>query len=160
MRLETKQDVFDAVVRHLISQGRPAIDENGSCRYRTASGLSCAVGGIMSDEVYEPDLEHTAICSLINAGRIPKWRKKDFSAILADLQRVHDNLSSYANGNKPAQDSVWQRDSSGTPVGWDIPKLQERLEHIAQTYSLSTAVLDQCLAPTAEVQLTPVLEFT
>lgn len=40
-------------VRHLLKQGRPAM-ENGHCRYRTQDGLKCAIGGLIPDAKYEP----------------------------------------------------------------------------------------------------------
>jgi hypothetical protein len=45
----TDQEIFDTVVAHLRKQGVRATDAN-VCRYRTASGLKCAVGCLLTDE--------------------------------------------------------------------------------------------------------------
>lgn len=51
-----RQKTFDTVVQHLRAQGQQAIVD-GSCCYRTADGLKCAVGALIPDEAYTPDIE-------------------------------------------------------------------------------------------------------
>lgn len=51
--MNTMQEELDAVVQHLYKQGRPAA-EDGTCKYRTADGLMCAVGCRIPDEAYSP----------------------------------------------------------------------------------------------------------
>lgn len=45
------QELFDRVVTALILQGRPALND-GACAYRGEDGSKCAVGHLISDEVY------------------------------------------------------------------------------------------------------------
>lgn len=64
----TDQELFDKVARHLLTQGRKSVDGNGSlCRYRGCGGLKCAIGVLIPDELYSPELEgnpawSTAVC--------------------------------------------------------------------------------------------------
>lgn len=46
-----EQEIFDKVVNHIRKQGHPAV-ENGTCAYRTEDGSMCAVGCLITDEVY------------------------------------------------------------------------------------------------------------
>lgn len=54
----TNQEMFDAVVRHLLAQGRPSVRIDGvGCLYRReeeSAGvvLRCAIGGLMDDATY------------------------------------------------------------------------------------------------------------
>lgn len=45
----TKQEAFDKVVEHLIKQGKPSVDEFGSCQYHSEDGLKCAAGCLIKD---------------------------------------------------------------------------------------------------------------
>ena len=46
----TNQQTFDKVYLHLMEQGKPAVNQNGNCRYRTSEGLMCAAGAILDEE--------------------------------------------------------------------------------------------------------------
>ena len=56
MKDMTSQEIFDRVFDHLIDQGGPAVDK-GSCVYRTRDHKMCAVGCVIPDSYYHPDLE-------------------------------------------------------------------------------------------------------
>jgi len=60
-KLMTRQQVLDAVAEHLFKQGKKSVDDrSGVCRYRGRDGLKCAVGGLLTDEEYYPEMEgHT-----------------------------------------------------------------------------------------------------
>ncbi len=55
----TKQQVFDKVVLGFVEQkafarvGGPG----GSCRYRTDEGFKCAIGMLIPDDIYDPQIE-------------------------------------------------------------------------------------------------------
>lgn len=46
------QAIFNQVYTHLLTQNEKCEDENG-CAYRNEQGLKCAVGCLITDEVYE-----------------------------------------------------------------------------------------------------------
>lgn len=58
----TIQEVFDKAVRGLRDQGwrKASVGGDwisGACKYRTSSGLRCAIGHVIPDEKYSPKLE-------------------------------------------------------------------------------------------------------
>lgn len=100
------QEVFDKVAVHLLTQGEPSLDkEGGNCAYRTGS-LSCAVGCLIPEELYNQQIE-----GVIMSDVIPDMFSKDGGAqklqeilnflkihtqdyrLLGELQDLHDNGS-------------------------------------------------------------------
>ena len=55
----TNQEAFDKVVRHLVAQGRPAINANGSCAYLSEDGRKCAAGCLIPEDVINLDFGGT-----------------------------------------------------------------------------------------------------
>lgn len=103
----TKQEIFDTVARHLATQGRQAVrevtpEDNGlpisTCQYRTPDGLKCAVGAIMPDSIYTPDMEGNSVQTLVMLAQDsadpenPFWDVLESSGdLLKDLQLIHDS---------------------------------------------------------------------
>lgn len=118
-KLPSAQEVFDIVVNHLFTQGRPARQDDGRCRYRMKSGLRCAVGALIPDELYKEEFEGAGAYRLIGnlyALEIADWREhKD---LLDLLQNIHDECSQ-------------------TTVGaFNLIALEERLRAAAEHFSL------------------------
>ncbi len=63
-----KQAVFNTVAKHLLTQGRQAMDSGGHCVYRGKDGLRCAIGALIPDEVYDPVIEDATSHMLVIAG--------------------------------------------------------------------------------------------
>jgi hypothetical protein len=59
----SKQEIFDTVVTHLRKQNTQS-GKGGNCFYRLGE-LKCAVGCLISDEDYSPDMEMNAANDLI-----------------------------------------------------------------------------------------------
>lgn len=61
-----KQDIFDRVVAHLLTQGKPAATPIGKCCYRlngtklSKGALACGIGALIPDDLYDERLEDTA----------------------------------------------------------------------------------------------------
>ena len=84
------QKMFDTVVTHLRNQGVPAINDNFSCMYRSPSGLSCAIGCLIPDDVYHKGMEGLTIENLLD--KYPQVKKYIADNELAmALQEVHDS---------------------------------------------------------------------
>jgi hypothetical protein len=117
----TNQDIFDTVAIHLIKQGKKSADANGDCLYRSPEGLKCAVGCLIPDEVYDPEMEERVISRLLGCYDSLNflWPYYD---LLNDLQRTHDML---LTENQTWKDAVILR-----------------LYELAEKYNLSTAALD------------------
>ena len=90
---ERDQEAFDKVVAHLLRQGKASRNSLGQCAYRGEGGTSCAVGCLITDEEYRPDMEGEAVVSLLLRGEIslPSLRGID-AGLLRSLQITHDNV--------------------------------------------------------------------
>lgn len=115
-----RQEVYDAVARHLLTQNERAVDPiTGECKYKTSSGLRCAIGCLIPD-IWDPESLRGNISNLPARlceevfGITGPGKDKN---LLWYLQRVHD----------------------GTPVhSWP-----QALKDVAQNCGLSTAVVDE-----------------
>lgn len=84
----TRQEIFDIVVKHLLTQNRKSQEEEFGCLYRGPDGLKCAVGALIPDDKYSDGLEGATahaerVCEA--AGYHPM--DTDF---VNELQVVHD----------------------------------------------------------------------
>jgi hypothetical protein len=102
----TDQEIFDKVALHLLEYGRLGIrSEDGSgCVYKTDTGLSCAVGCLIPDDLYDPLVEGMSIShfdDMINIGgetgaileKISEHlglKDAKRSKLLRGLQQIHD----------------------------------------------------------------------
>lgn len=50
------QEAFAIVKKHLLCQRQRCVGDDGTCRLR-ANGLKCALGALLPDDKYHPDLE-------------------------------------------------------------------------------------------------------
>jgi len=98
-KLPSAQEVFDIVVNHLFTQGRPAYDGVQGCMYRAPDGLRCAVGVLIPDDLYDKALEKNPSDYIVQDffdADLADWRKhKD---LLRRLQGIHDNCSRTKEG--------------------------------------------------------------
>lgn len=101
------QEIFDKVARHLLTQNRPARDVySDNCRYRTENGLKCAVGCLIPDDKYTPEIENVGISWLLvptTSEEIIRKRRTlrellsdlgllDHCDLLTRLQEIHDDF--------------------------------------------------------------------
>lgn len=97
-----RQEVFDKVASHLLAQNDRS--SNGMhCQYRGRDGLKCAIGVLIPDEMYTPEIENYTIADLSSRNLSPQ--KTEFFdkfmdqfddsvniSFLTLLQNVHDNF--------------------------------------------------------------------
>lgn len=109
----TLQAIYDRVKTHLLTQMQQSRNEpeqgmTGKCMYRGVDGLKCAVGCLIPDALYSPDLDNapaqsTSIHSfrpvqqvLVRAGVMPAEAVGSichpYMRLLVDLQPVHDSV--------------------------------------------------------------------
>lgn len=116
--LPSAQEIFNKVAAHLLTQGRPAREED-RCRYRTTNGLSCAVGCLIPDELYSPSFEgesaRKVIRELYARGRADWNEHQD---LLEELQWAHDENFTLKDGS------------------FDLKTLRARLADIASLFKL------------------------
>lgn len=86
----TAQKIFDKIVTHLRTQNAVSATANGLCLYRSPDGKKCAVGCMIPDDVYDPDMEHHMAGSVIADCR-QLHDLYDHRNLLESMQLVHDN---------------------------------------------------------------------
>lgn len=104
----TAQEAFDKVTAHLLEQkARSVISDSPdrpvpggkTCCYRGENGMKCAIGALIPDEMYSPDMEFNTA-----AGLIFKFQELPFSHLserfLTHLQEVHDLSYDEEDSNK------------------------------------------------------------
>lgn len=85
----TKQEAFNRVVKHLREQGRKSQGPCGVyCRYRNYEGLKCAVGALIPDELYDPEMEQGG--GIEANERVRQLFPDDLLLMLKALQLDHD----------------------------------------------------------------------
>jgi hypothetical protein len=91
-----KQEVFDKVKKHLLTQNKKSLNDYGSCMYRTSNGLKCAIGCLIPDDKYHLRIEHRGIdellkSSFLNLEELLDIKDKEDFSLLKELQMLHDN---------------------------------------------------------------------
>ena len=122
----THQEIFNKVVTHLFTQGRPARDEEGHCMYRGPNKTSCAVGCLIPDEKYKLCMEGKSAMSLatLYQDEVGELFLNTSATFLQSLQRAHDRCAT-------------NKDDS-----FDKDHLKSLLIEVASAHSLSTEVLE------------------
>jgi len=114
-----KQEIFNRVVTHFAEQ-KHAAREHGSCKYRTRSGLSCAIGGpFIPDDLYREWMD-TAINNTVDAwtrANVFVVASDEIKAFLITMQQTHDNAE-------------------------DVSELRRRLEIIADDHELDGSLIE------------------
>lgn len=97
----TAQEVFDYVADHLLKQGERSLTPTQGCLYRGGRGLSCAVGCLIPDHIYDVNMEGITAGPLLSSklfhGQPATPEQLSFfnlmlphGALLARLQGIHD----------------------------------------------------------------------
>ncbi|WP_250511934.1 hypothetical protein [Caballeronia sp. INDeC2] len=94
------KEIYERVSEHLLTQRAVSEDDNGSCRLRSPEGRKCAIGSLVRDDLYEPELEGVGISyyrhaqdgKLLRALYASNVNAYDPNVIdlLIELEEVHD----------------------------------------------------------------------
>lgn len=91
----TLLQISEKIRDHLIKQKAKSENNNGSCKYRNVNGKMCAVGCLIPDSVYTPELEGKAMGreEIITAVGLSLKMKLDVDtlALLRAWQNYHDS---------------------------------------------------------------------
>ncbi|RWB08804.1 MAG: hypothetical protein EOQ39_18675 [Mesorhizobium sp.] len=89
----TNQDIFDKVAAHLLTQNAQAREPiSGHCAYRGANSMVCAVGCLIPDDKYYPEMEGKGPSDLHEVyGLFPD----ESIDLLNELQMVHDHYDTH-----------------------------------------------------------------
>lgn len=89
-----KQEVFDKIATHLLTQNSAAYD--WGCKYRTNDGRKCAIGCLIPDHLYDSNIEGLSLSGnnrLISILENVLGQLDDIDhKILRDLQDLHDSI--------------------------------------------------------------------
>lgn len=123
LRVQTNQEAFDAVVRHLATMTGPSLKQNGDCAYLGQKGAHCAISHLLDcDDAKRRNLDRrsdSSVWGLCGSGEIDPGVVD--VPLLERLQARHDG-EEWVNGRF---------------TGWDS------LRHIANAFGLSVAVIDE-----------------
>lgn len=101
----SRQEIFDKVAAHLLSQMKRSQNSTG-CAYRGADDTKCAVGCLIPDALYSPDMELKRVWTLFRAfpdAMVASGLSEADSQFLDQLQSVHDvNEPKYWRGELAA----------------------------------------------------------
>lgn len=95
-----QQQVYNKIATHLVTQGVQANAGGAigdSCLYRSPAGLKCAIGCLISDENYHPNMENRDVEAI--AAWYPDAIPDVDIDFLNEMQSVHDsNCNWYYKG--------------------------------------------------------------
>jgi hypothetical protein len=98
--MKTLQESFDTVVTHLLTQNARSwldtVGTEGGCAYRGENGMKCAVGCLIDDKEYSPDLENLnsyaspVQYAISRSGYLSENDDRGVALVYGALQCVHD----------------------------------------------------------------------
>ena len=111
------QIAFDMAFTHLAAQGKVSADADGDCKYRTDSGLACAIGCLINDE---------------DAGGLD-------SEDGVDLCEIEEAVSRKIGGVPAGKLMMAMQKSHDTRPPWEW---RSEANRVAEEFNLSTATID------------------
>lgn len=93
----TRREVYTRVKAHLLQQRKRAFcDVRDRCLFRAPDGTSCAIGALIPDELYHPDMEKLTTHELIkqHPELAPHGISYKNADLLGRLMNIHDVASS------------------------------------------------------------------
>ena len=90
------KQIINKVENHLLKQNAKSLNSEANCRYRGDNGMSCAIGCLLPDEIYDPLIEGKGVLSDILKARlthvvgVQNTAKNKKLELLGELQDVHD----------------------------------------------------------------------
>jgi len=106
--LTTAKEIYNYVVTHLKNQGSQSLSvddfHRGApfreiCAYRGADNKMCAVGCLIADDEYYPEMEGSNVNALLSNYRHLD-RLEPHTAMLAELQSLHDRPNFFAQSEE------------------------------------------------------------
>lgn len=120
----TEQDIFNAAYLGLKAQGFKMSLRNGGCAYRGLNGLRCAVGHVIPDALYDPEMEGDSAESDLVRKALAAIGADGHVQFLSQLQCVHDFEYDYRGRTAP------------------LPPMDERLREFALERGLTVPADD------------------
>lgn len=131
-----RQELFNKAATHLLKQNKQALadEPDPGCQYRASNGLTCAIGCLIPDELYDPLIENNTVIYLFGADVAPN-----------DKHRLPDNIvKKFKDYFNPSHSDILfltklqELHDYAEPYAWS-----ENLRKFANTYNLNTDCLEQ-----------------
>jgi hypothetical protein len=120
----TKQEIFDKVAAHLLTQRKRCVNQTGDCVYRSDDGLKCAAGCLIPDDV---DIANKPF-------NVSPW-----SGIPLDIRtRI---LGDDADFNRKESMIISLQDIHDSPDSWVNWRVKFRLRNLAELENLDYSIL-------------------
>lgn len=113
------QTTLEKVVRHMFKQGKPAQNQFGECVYRGPEGTMCAVGCLIPDDQYRPEMDLSTNLLEEPLGTSVSSVRKRFPDVpffaqmtnydeefLSKLQNIHDDIDYTWDSTKIMKDAI------------------------------------------------------
>ena len=137
---ELRQDLFNRSLAHLRKQGEPAIIKTDTsdpinCWYRTPTGCSCAIGGLIKDEFYSAEFEGETV-------EDPRVMEAVANSLDVDLDHFNEDIKNFLTDLQ-----AYLHDDFGPhllyPEERHFPTwLEQQAERFAQSYNLNFPAKD------------------
>ena len=91
----THQEILDKVAMNLAIQGEVSFmlnrdGETKTCAYRGVGSLTCSVGGLMPDSLYDPIMEGESVCDIYGYPEVEEFFGEHNQDLLTCIQDIHD----------------------------------------------------------------------
>jgi len=91
----THQEILDKVAMNLAIQGEASfmLNRDGeikTCAYRGVGSLTCSIGGIMPDKLYDPIMEGENVCEIYGYPGVEEFFGEHNQDLLTYIQEIHD----------------------------------------------------------------------
>lgn len=91
------EEVFDAIVKHLVVQNQRSENLSGDCKYRTGLDYKCAIGCIINNEFYDEIIEGSTVdvpvvISAIESSNPDLDINEDMQTLFMLMQNLHDKI--------------------------------------------------------------------
>lgn len=99
--MSINEKLFCIAADHLVSQGKRSATVDDTCAYRGTSGRMCAIGVLINNDFYNPEIEGISVSHpedkvLSTVALSHSVNKKDIDvAMLRELQYIHDSQAVY-----------------------------------------------------------------
>jgi len=90
----TAQSIWEKIANHLLQQGKQSLSgKTGTCAYHGNDGLKCAIGVLIPENQYSPNIEGQEVNVLLTRYYCPYalLAVQHHLALLTNLQRIHDD---------------------------------------------------------------------
>jgi hypothetical protein len=129
-RIRILQKLFNDSVYPLIKQGKASISTSGQCAYRGVDCKKCAIGMLISDDVYSIELEDVSV-----------WDWSVMDAIAKSGYEIHksdDIIQQFLRQLQLAHDNGMVKDMS--PDAYWLSGFKRRCKAIAKEYGLECTI--------------------